>query len=703
MSNFPPGSPEFSAQMQNNQQGQPFNPGSFSANNINASGVNDPEGSKRFNIFLARTVDQFGKPQIMGTIAPPQAGNLFPTILSNMAIQNLQKIKEDGIDEDNEQQAMFIRQMEEIVHHAKMAAEGEQSSDSSTAAFFNATINSPFGSEIFNNMNGEGNGNSPMGGQFNPPPEAVRRAIQDAMSGVIDRLAQMSSSPTGGGIPMSIAKAFSQVLSNENLRRGIADNLTRAAPALIDPRCQGVMLSVYVPPGADHANVGMMPGDQFKNQKQSQTQQRTTNKSNDMPHAQHGVGGWLNKILSSSSEKGRGSEEGTPAVPAPEPEKTFDASEVQQVDTEKNSSEEDAVQSSKGSSSKKSSRKSKRKDRMDRARTLAVAAAALASSKKERKERERRQHVKLTQEQKAQRNLTRLQALCRNVPIPNPIDPVRLRSWDAWADREQGSVVFRKNRGVLASNLNQRSLSIDENSGTKGAGIVLRQMMSVKDITEEMDDIIKCAVEIEAGKSQRHHESPWGVAKASADSKSKPSKDRTLTNFLLDDANDAKPEVTTQFIHPHSLESALSLISGVSPSPGSQSSASSSSGALASHRTKEDLMALAQDKHERALIPNCVTPQDIGVTYDMIGGLTEVKELLRQSITYPLKFPHLYSEGIAKEAVKGVLLFGPPGTVSDLIYSVLRELFSSCNHSRRSFFSLYHFAGKDYACQGSSY
>lgn len=73
-------------------------------------------------------------------------------------------------------------------------------------------------------------------------------------------------------------------------------------------------------------------------------------------------------------------------------------------------------------------------------------------------------------------------------------------------------------------------------------------------------------------------------------------------------------------------------------------------------------MALAQDKHERALIPNCVSPQDIGVTYDMIGGLSNVKELLRQSITYPLKFPHLYSEGIAREAVKGVLLFGPPGT-----------------------------------------
>ena len=97
-------------------------------------------------------------------------------------------------------------------------------------------------------------------------------------------------------------------------------------------------------------------------------------------------------------------------------------------------------------------------------------------------------------------------------------------------------------------------------------------------------------------------------------------------------------------------------------------------------------MALAQDKHERALIPNCVTPQDIGVTYDMIGGLTEVKELLRQSITYPLKFPHLYSEGIAREAVKGVLLFGPPGTVSEHCCHIFWKFLSSPNSLILAFF-----------------
>lgn len=110
-----------------------------------------------------------------------------------------------------------------------------------------------------------------------------------------------------------------------------------------------------------------------------------------------------------------------------------------------------------------------------------------------------------------------------------------------------------------------------------------------------------------------------------------------------------------RFLHPTNVELALSHICGVSPSSGSHGAPSVSS-TMASHRSKEDLMALAQDKHERALIPNCVSPQDIGVTYDMIGGLSEVKELLRQSITYPLKFPHLYNEGIAREAVKGVLL-----------------------------------------------
>jgi SpoVK/Ycf46/Vps4 family AAA+-type ATPase len=90
-------------------------------------------------------------------------------------------------------------------------------------------------------------------------------------------------------------------------------------------------------------------------------------------------------------------------------------------------------------------------------------------------------------------------------------------------------------------------------------------------------------------------------------------------------------------------------------------------------KSKEEIAnSLSLDKHERSLISNVISPQDIDITYDMIGGLEDVKEMLRQSITYPLKYPKLYSEGIANEAVKGVLLFGPPGMeVLSFIFSFL--------------------------------
>eukprot|EP00804_Cyclotella_cryptica_P009030 CCRYP_003128-RC/>CCRYP_003128-RC protein AED:0.01 eAED:0.01 QI:389/1/1/1/1/1/4/1026/1567 len=679
MSNFPPGTPEFNAQLENSQRPGQFGPGAFNANNINASGINDPEGSRRFNIFLARTVDQTGRPQIMGTIAPPQAGNLFPTILANMAKDNLRKIKEEGIDEDNEQQAFFIKQMEELINQVEqqMVQDGDNHpTDSTNTAFFNATITSPFGSEVMNQGNNAESGN----GNFGPPPEVVRRAIQDAMTGVIDRLAQMSTTNSGAGIPMNIARAFSQVLSNENLRRGIAENLSRAAPALIDPRCQGVMLSVYVPPGPEHPNKGMMPGDQFKNPKQTQPQAPDTIAKGNTPH---GVGGWLNKILSSSSDKGKTVEEDLPTSVSKESD---DETSTAASDTPNNAHRDEAVEEKPASVESQQSEKlmhqpesskqtkptkSKRKRSMDRARTLAVAAAALAGAKKEQKEKGKHQSpVKLTPQQRATRNLIRLQALCRSVPLRSPVDPVRQRSWEAWSDREEGSVVFRKNGSALLSHLEKRKLSIELN-GSRGAGTVLRQMLSVKDVSSDMDNIIKCAVELEAAKSQRHDESPWGVTKKSTSEEAKRPVDKTLVSFLQrhNGGNHLKTvseteSTETRFIHPSSLELALSHICGVSPSPGSHGASTPSTSVLASHRTKEDLMALAEDKHERALIPNCVMPQDIGVTYDMIGGLSEVKELLRQSITYPLKFPHLYNEGIAREAVKGVLLFGPPGTVS---------------------------------------
>lgn len=578
---------------QNMQQGGATAPWfGFSPQNQNASGQNDLEGSRRFNIFLARTVDANNQPGILGAIAPPQAGNLFPHMMAMQAQERLQHQK-DG--DDTPVKAELERWAQLL--HQHMEQNGGMPMP--PPQFFNASLAAtPFGEQV--------------DGQTPPPPspEVIEETLKQAMAELLDRLAQMNDDGDGkmsSELSPDLHKAFAQVLRNGNLRQGIAENLARAAPALSDPKCQGVMLSVYVPPPAFHANHGKPPGPPAKQ------------------GPQNNMGGWFQKILNNQEE-----------------------------------SAEDASDTEEEASQKK----------QKRVRTMAAAAAVMAaSSSKQHKENDSK-----ASENKAERNLAKLEQVCRPIGLGKPDDPVRAKSWESWISRERGAVFFRHNRRVLSEELALRMLALQHHTGTRGAGSALRQMLSVRDLGDEIGDVIKCAVELEAAKSLRQHESSETVYEREmsldvdislsqlmvGEDGSIETTEEAINSISLQSSKSKKSKRSKlQYLHPSSLETALSVKCYISPSP---SGGLSISGAQASHRSREEISALAQDKHERALVSQVVSPQDIGVTYDMIGGLSEVKELLRQSITYPLKFPHLYSEGIAREAVKGVLLFGPPGT-----------------------------------------
>ena len=543
----------------------------FSPHNQNASGQNDPEGSRRFNIFLSRTIDADGTPGILGAIAPPQAGNLFPHMMAMQAHERMKNQEEDSpVKAELERWAQMLQQQQMESTPKGSAMPPPQ--------FFNATLSGPFG-----------NSDQP---QVPPPsPEMMQQTLQTAMSELLDRLAQMSEDEDTSEEAASLHKAFAQVLRNDNLRRGITENLARAAPALSDPKCQGVMLSVYVPPPPPHMNRGKL-----QNQKGAKT-----------PN----MNGWFQRILNNQDEANNA---------------------AQNEDT----TEEERQHS-----------------KQRRVRTMAAAAAVAAASQAQATKDSAKDVEKLD---KFDRNLARLESVCRPILVETPSDPVRAKSWESWIARERGSVMFRQNRQALNDVLKVHYVTIQDHTGTRSAGSALRGMLSVRDITEDMDEVVQCAIEIEAQKSQKQHLTPEEIHESESDLEV----DVSLSQLIVsEDGSTSESSLDTRFLHPSSIESAINMVCRISPSPSGGLSVAT---VAPSHRTREEIAALAQDKHERALVAQVVSPQDIGVTYDMIGGLTEVKELLRQSITYPLKFPHLYSEGIAREAVKGVLLFGPPGT-----------------------------------------
>jgi hypothetical protein len=78
-------------------------------------------------------------------------------------------------------------------------------------------------------------------------------------------------------------------------------------------------------------------------------------------------------------------------------------------------------------------------------------------------------------------------------------------------------------------------------------------------------------------------------------------------------------------------------------------------------RTAEELAKVADNQYEEQLLSLVVDAADVKTPFGAIGGLTQVKELLRENTIYPLKYPELFQEGTAAQASKGILLFGPPG------------------------------------------
>ncbi|KAJ1389658.1 P-loop containing nucleoside triphosphate hydrolase [Sesbania bispinosa] len=80
---------------------------------------------------------------------------------------------------------------------------------------------------------------------------------------------------------------------------------------------------------------------------------------------------------------------------------------------------------------------------------------------------------------------------------------------------------------------------------------------------------------------------------------------------------------------------------------------------------------LAKDEFESNFISAVVPPGEIGVKFDDIGALEDVKKALNELVILPMRRPELFSHGNLLRPCKGILLFGPPGTGKTLLAKAL--------------------------------
>ncbi|CAK9436245.1 uncharacterized protein LODBEIA_P08030 [Lodderomyces beijingensis] len=74
------------------------------------------------------------------------------------------------------------------------------------------------------------------------------------------------------------------------------------------------------------------------------------------------------------------------------------------------------------------------------------------------------------------------------------------------------------------------------------------------------------------------------------------------------------------------------------------------------------LKNLSLNQYEKSLLSSLVTPEEISVTFEDIGGLQDIIDELREAVILPLTDPELFAaHSHLIRSPKGVLFYGPPG------------------------------------------
>lgn len=119
-------------------------------------------------------------------------------------------------------------------------------------------------------------------------------------------------------------------------------------------------------------------------------------------------------------------------------------------------------------------------------------------------------------------------------------------------------------------------------------------------------------------------------------------------SYHLMHCSEATFKDTKMAISSESIKYGLNILQGIQNEP------------VSSKKSLKDVVM--ENEFEKKLLADVIPPNDIGISFDDIGALENVKDTLKELVMLPLQRPELFCKGQLNKPCKGILLFGPPGT-----------------------------------------